>query len=194
MIDLPDTVALLAVGGAHPGADQAAGLRQLMARRVSAPAASASRAKGRATQPLCLGLLAQDPTLAAWLCEQLAVVEVQALPLKASGKAQVLLAVPAHAQALPQSLTWAYAHIKRTAQRDGTLAPAQRLLPRLHLLLVGVPDAALGQQALANLSAAVRQHLSLALPPGAWLCSQDRARLALDFCRLAAELRQWPVT
>lgn len=207
--DMSDTVALPSLGAAHTGADQAAGLRRLMARRVQAPAARVSPP----LQPLRLGLVAQDAAMALWLREHLAVVNVQAMQMGAStslaANAPVLLAIHAHAEALPQSLTWAYARLKRAAQQDAAQAPPRRLLPRVHVLLVGVAHAALGQQVLSNMSAAVQQHLGQPLPPGAWLCSapdaasstsaaavasvaKTRAWIALDFCRLAEELRRWP--
>lgn len=220
---MTDTIALPALSGARAGADQAAGLRRLMARRVQAPA-RVSRPPPP-LQPLCFGLVAQDPALALWLREHLAVVSVKALQMGASTAATtgttaftsvpmdrpVLLAVHAHAQALPQSLTWAYARLKRAAQQDAAQAPTRCLLPRVLVLLVGVSHAALGQQVLSNMSAAMQQHMGQTLPPGAWLCSapdaatstsaaatssaaEVRARIALDFCRLAEELRRWPAT
>lgn len=210
MLDRPGTaqaVALPSLGAACAGADQAAGLRRLMARRVPAPVARLSPL----LQPLRLGLLAQDAAMALWLREHLAVVNVQALPMDAhsmeppafsalTATCPVLLAVHAHAQALPQSLTWAYARLKRAARQD-VPTPARCWLPRMHVLLVGVPHAALGQQVLSNLSAAVQRHLGHTLPLGAWLCSAPhgartsaaaRARMALEFCGLAEELRRWP--
>lgn len=192
---MPD-MALPLTSAASSMGDQAAGLRRLMARRLQPSAAGFARQ----APDVPFGLLAQDPTLAAWMHAHLAAVRLK--PTEQS-TGPVLLAVHAHATALPQALTWAYAQFKRTAQQDTTLPPARRLLPRLHLVLVGVQDAAQAQQALANMTAAVQRHLGVALPPGAWLCSappsgtstsdaQSRASLALDFCRLAAELRQWP--
>lgn len=159
-----------------------------MARRVP----PASVGAGVLSPNKTVGLLAQDPALADWMREHLALVHVRA---SADFDGPVLLAVHAHAAALPQSLTWAYARLKRMAQQDATLQPERRLLPRLHLVLAGVQGAAQGQQALANVSAAVQQHLGVRLPPGAWLCSApaalapDKGLLALDFCRLAAELQ-----
>lgn len=180
--------------------DQAAGLRRLMARRLPPSAAGFVRQ----APELRFGLLAQDPALAAWMHAHLAAVRLKASVDASPGATDpVLLAVHAHAAALPQALTWAYAQIKRAAQQDASLPDACRLLPRLHLVLVGVQGDAQAQLALTNMAAAVQRHLGLALPPGAWLCSappsgaqasdaQSRASLALDFCRLAAELRQWP--
>lgn len=192
---MPD-MALPLTSAASSMGDQAAGLRRLMARRLQPSAAGFVRQ----APDVPFGLLAQDQALAVWMQAHLAAVR-----LKPSDQATgpVLLAVHAQAAALPQALTWAYAQFKRTAQQDAALPPARRLLPRLHLVLVGVQDAAQAQQALANMTAAVQRHLGVALPSGAWLCSappfgtpasdaHGRATLALDFCRLAAELRQWP--
>jgi hypothetical protein len=146
------------------------------------------------------GLLAQDAALAAWMQGHLAVV--LGAPARAEPTGPVLLAVHAHACALPGALTWAYSQLKRTAQQDAARPLSHRLLPRLHLVLVGVQDAVQAQRALANMGAAVQQHLGVSLPPGQWLGSAPppgasvldapgRASLALDFCRLAAELRPW---